>query len=169
MEYYCKKCSVNSFDKNFLYEVRNNKGVRSNLINSGAISLLSHDKWWEEYCRTSDKLLIYIVYSKSNQSCDDTPVGYFDLKVCVEKKEIEIGFKILPEHHGHGAGVWCLLHSLSIVERCYPKHNMWLSVFKSNNVALGIYKRFGFGVTESVSCGERVLYIMRKMNLERIA
>lgn len=73
---------------------------------------------------------------------DDKVIGYLDYSLIYDRIEID-NFSVLDEYRNKGIGTKLLAHLISIAIN-YRVINITLEVRVSNNIAINLYKKFGF-------------------------
>ena len=73
---------------------------------------------------------------------DDAVIGYLDYSLIYDRMEID-NFSVLEEYRNQGIGTKLLAHLVSIAIE-YRVVNITLEVRMSNEIAINLYKRFGF-------------------------
>lgn len=73
---------------------------------------------------------------------DDKVIGYLDYSLIYDRMEID-NFTVLEEYRNQGIGTKLLAHLISIAIE-YRVINITLEVRMSNDIAINLYKRFGF-------------------------
>ncbi len=90
-----------------------------------------------------------------------TTIGKFELELKFDKKnndnysiknddfDISIyGFEIDDRYRGNGIGNASFSKIIDYIDNKFNYRNIFLSVFKTNKVAIDIYKRFGFDIID---------------------
>lgn len=73
---------------------------------------------------------------------DDNVIGYLDYSLIYDRMEID-NFSVIEEFRKQGIGTKLLAHLISIAIN-YRVINITLEVRMSNEIAINLYKRFGF-------------------------
>jgi len=73
---------------------------------------------------------------------DDNVIGYLDYSMIYDRMEID-NFTVLEEYRNQGIGTKLLAHLISIAIE-YRVINITLEVRMSNDIAINLYKKFGF-------------------------
>lgn len=73
---------------------------------------------------------------------DDKVVGYLDYSLIYDRMEID-NFSVIEEYRNQGIGTKLLAHLISIAIT-YRVVNITLEVRVSNDIAINLYKNFGF-------------------------
>ena len=73
---------------------------------------------------------------------DDKSVGYLDYSLIYDRMEID-NFSVMDEYRNQGIGTKLMAHLISIAIE-YRVVNITLEVRFSNDVAINLYKKFGF-------------------------
>ena len=73
---------------------------------------------------------------------EDKSVGYLEFSLIYDRIEID-NFLVLDEYRNQGIGTKLLAHLVSLAIN-YRVINITLEVRVSNNIAINLYKRFGF-------------------------
>lgn len=142
-----------------VYLIRNNPLVRKELICDGDINYLQHIEHYNKMLEDRN-YSIYVMYYGS------WIIGFYNVIVDRNKKEVEIGYKLSPTFWGKGLGKIMFRDSLSKVKKLYPKYGIILTVFKDNEKAVKIYKSGGFKLSGAKKVRDRLLYTMKLHNLK---
>jgi len=73
---------------------------------------------------------------------DSKVVGYLDYSLIYDRMEID-NFNVLEEYRNQGIGTKLMAHLISLAIN-YRVVNITLEVRMSNNIAINLYKKFGF-------------------------
>ena len=73
---------------------------------------------------------------------DDKSVGYLEFSLIYDRMEID-NFMVLDEYRNNGIGTKLLAHLVSLAIN-YRVINITLEVRVSNDIAINLYKKFGF-------------------------
>ena len=73
---------------------------------------------------------------------DDTSLGFLEYSLIYDRMEID-NIKVLDEHQNKGIGTKLMSYLISMAIE-YRVVNITLEVRKSNDVAINLYKKFGF-------------------------
>lgn len=73
---------------------------------------------------------------------DDMSVGYLEFSLIYDRMEID-NFSVLDEYRNQGIGTKLLAHLISLAIS-YRVINITLEVRVSNEIAINLYKKFGF-------------------------
>ena len=73
---------------------------------------------------------------------DDKVIGYLDYSLIYDRMEID-NFNVIEEYRNQGIGTKLMAHLISIAIE-YRVVNITLEVRCSNEVAINLYKKFGF-------------------------
>lgn len=73
---------------------------------------------------------------------DDKVIGYLDYSLIYDRMEID-NFNVLEDYRNQGIGTKLMAHLISIAIE-YRVINITLEVRRSNEVAINLYKKFGF-------------------------
>lgn len=145
-KYYWRYANKNDFAT--VYDIRNDQDIRKNLINHFPIDFEDHCKFWFDKYLKDNNWWIYLVYNWKK----DFPVGYCDLKINDDEKSVEIGFKILSEYQGKGAGAWCMDKILNFIHVELSEYSrVWLTVFANNDKAIKFYDKYDFVIVDRIN------------------
>lgn len=143
-----------SMDIKIVYLIRNNPEVRKQLIDDGDINYLNHINHYNDMLLNRNYTIYVMEYG-------NWIVGYYNIIVNREKREVEIGFKMSPTFQGKGFGKLMFQEAMKTVGKLFPKYNIIMTVFKDNSVAIKIYKNGGFKVVGVKKVREKLLYTMK--------
>jgi ribosomal-protein-alanine N-acetyltransferase len=73
---------------------------------------------------------------------DDKSIGYLEYSLIYDRMEID-NFKVIDEYRNKGIGTKLLAHLISLAIS-YRVINITLEVRVSNEIAINLYKKFGF-------------------------
>lgn len=129
---------VKLFKKNeslFLINLRNQKYVRFNSINSKIISQKKHELWYKEFLQNKNNKLFLIKYYKKN-------IGY--IRIEKKEKEYQTSWAILKKYSGKG------ITARSLKKVTNNKKNKYTAIINKNNLAsIKVAEKSGFNFCSS--------------------
>ena len=123
---------VKSFRKNeslFLINLRNQKYVRFNSINSKTIPQKKHELWFKKFLKNKNNKLFLIKYYKKN-------VGY--IRIEKKKEEYHTSWAILKKYSGKG------ITSRNLKKATNKKIKYVAKIKRDNKASIQIAKKSGF-------------------------
>ena len=133
-------------DVHELLKIRNDEGVRRNLIHNSKISLEQHLFWVDSVYIGNDSIKIWLIEDIVGVDI----IGYIDFKLNYQLKMVEIGYKIKSEFQGQGKGKAAVIWSLKHVKKVYKAYKPYLTVLENNDIAIALYKKYGFRINEKL-------------------
>lgn len=125
-----------------VFDIRNHPEIRKYLVNKTEINIDDHKKYYNAYLKNDYYIIWLLVY-------DNKFIGYSDIKVNKDKKNIEFGFKILPEFHGIKAGSYSINNMINRYKYLFEDYDVILTVYSDNIRAIKAYEKYGFIVESS--------------------
>ena len=123
---------VKSFRKNeslFLINLRNQKYVRFNSINSKTIPQKKHELWFKKFLKNKNNKLFLIKYYKKN-------VGY--IRIEKKKEEYQTSWAILKKYSGKG------ITSRNLKKKTNKKIKYVAKIKRDNIASIQVAKKSGF-------------------------
>jgi len=123
---------VKSFRKNeslFLINLRNQKYVRFNSINSKTIPQKKHELWFKKFLKNKNNKLFLIKYYKKN-------VGY--IRIEKKKEEYQTSWAILKKYSGKG------ITSRNLKKATNKKIKYVAKIKRDNIASIQVAKKSGF-------------------------
>ena len=120
--------------REFLYNLANDKDVRSNAVNTTTIPWKEHCSWFERVLK-SEKITIFILEKNG------TPIGQIRFDEIGENL-YEIDYALIPEERGKGLGKWLLANSIKSIE--LDNINFFATVKDSNISSKAVFESSGF-------------------------
>ena len=122
----------------YVYKIRNNPLVRCNLIDKVEINYKNHINYYKNSYLKDDNYIIWLlIYDKKY-------IGYADIKVNIDNKILELGFKILPEFHDIKGGSYLISNMINRYQYLFEDFNIILTVYDDNVRAIKAYEKYGF-------------------------
>lgn len=117
---------VTSKDKEFLFDLANEKTVRSNSFHNHEISWEEHEEWFQkkQADKNSEMLLLCL---------DDTPIGQCRLEL--EGDRAVVNYSVLANYRGKGYGCDMLVRAEKLLQQEYKRIHFLCGYVMLENIA----------------------------------